>query len=248
MRRLILFSLIAYMFGCITASAETPTPSSNVPDRSRNESRAAKHIVVRRKPFETVEQFLRRQLPAGATKLVHHTPKPVKMRGREILVGVYRGGFDGNGNQRNQNDGSNQFAFAFVRRDKETYSRVPIADVGDNGGSRTEILAVFGARFGKSPERQLALLTKWDSRNAGGSKAMNALGVFYDVKVMRLMHRSSSPEFVQLRTPVIDQLGGCDCTHLVFVGDEKRVVRIEEAKARDVRGIRKQLRDLGIEP
>jgi hypothetical protein len=219
---------------CASASARTaataPTPA-----------------VVRREPSETVKKFLQRQRPPGATKLVHHTPRLVTLRGDALLIGVYRGSFDGKGNPC-KGEWSNQFAFAFVRSKKRVYRRVPVTCLGDEGGSRKEVLAVFTARFDRSsPEEQLAFLTRWDSRQAGGRAAALRLGVEYDVKVMRFLH-DPSLGFERLRWPLIDRLGGCDCAHLKWTGNKRTVVRVERAKARDVSGIRRQLRDLGIKP
>lgn len=200
-----------------------------------------------------IHDFLVAAAPPQST-LKNYSFSLMKIQGQEMLVGIYEreAGFDDSGNPWpiSSDPGNRQFAFAFIKNKNAPtqYTRVPITGFFDDGGSPTNVLAIFSAVFKQKSASKLAFLTQWDSSSAGGHRAMDKVGTWYNVVAFSF---ESPTTFKEFKSPAIEKLGGCDCETQNLdteEGDQAEGFKPEKeyAKARDVKGVKKQLITMGI--
>ena len=151
--------------------------------------------------------------PPGAKRISHVVPGVVSINGKGVNVRVYEGAFtdDGaDGGSMQQGDASRQFAFAFLETAKNHYDRIPLQSFFDDGGSNTDIVAVFGANVDSDASHELCILSKWDSSSAGGHSAMSVVGMNYEVVAFKLV----SGHAQRVQNDNLNSLRACDACQI----------------------------------
>ncbi len=197
----------------------------------------ANNTAILRLPKQSVEAFLVENAPKDKSKLSHYTKKEIELSGKKFLIAVYE--FNDEQFEKAEEKEDRQFVYAYLSTVDNKYEKIPVVGIFDDGGSPSEVLAVFTAKFEKGASSALGLLTRWDSSRAGGRLAMTRSGAFYSVMAFDF----DGKEFKTIKSSIVNKLGGCDCT----IYDENRnQTGTEKAKAKTVSGIKQQLKKLGI--
>jgi hypothetical protein len=198
---------------------------------------------------QSIADFLLSAGPKSESlKLTNYTSSVMNIQNKMMLVAVYESedGFDDKGNLCSSSQGkesaNRQFAYAFIKKENSSlqYMRIPLTYYFDDGGSPTEVLAIFKAKFSSNSEPLLAILYRWNSSSAGGHLVMERLGEFYTVEVFKL---EPNLVFSNVDSSIIKKLGGFEG---LVVNEDRNTEKTEKAEAKNVIEIKKQLKKLGI--